>query len=150
MKVSNIEELQSTTDGKPYWLISFEGKKMGFTDWDKPTYGEGDELPFELELVKPEDKKKKWYWKKKGVAAKSTPVKTEQSKQTKSYTADPQKIESIELQNNKNNAVNLYCQVTEKGTPFDAELLGKLFRACHALGADVVKVAKTDYGAVEK
>ena len=148
MKVSNIEELQSTTDGKPYWLISFEGKKMGFTDWDKPTYGVGDELPFELELVKPEGKK--WYWKKKGVAATSTPVKTAQSKQSKSYSADPQKIESIEMQNNKNNAVELYCQVTEKGTPFDADLLGKLFRACHALGADVVKVAKEKYGAVEE
>jgi len=74
----------------------------------------------------------------------------EAPRQSKSYTADPQKIESIELQNNKNNAVAIYCQVTEKGTPFDGELLGKLFRACQALGADIVQVAKEEYGAVEK
>ena len=148
VKVSNIEELQSTTDGKPYWLISFEGKKMGFTDWDKPTYGVGDELPFELELVKPEGKK--WYWKKKGVAAKSTPAKTEQSKQSKSYTADPQKIESIEYQNARNLAVEMYCHVTDQGTPPDYELLDTIFRHIHALGKDLVAVAKEQYGAVEK
>ena len=155
MKVFNIAEQENPETGKPYWIVSFEGKKMTFTDWDTPTYAVGDELPYELELMKPEGKK--WYWKKRGVASSggSKPATTSQSTvkqegRTKSYSADPAKIESIELQNDKNNAAKLYCHVTEQGTPFDSDMLNKLFRACQALGVDVVSVAKKEYGAVEK
>jgi len=145
MKVENIEELQSTTDGKPYWIISFEGKKMTFTDWDKPIYAEGDELPFGLELMKPAGKK--WYWKKKET---SRSVIKAESKPKTSYTASPEKIESIEYQNSRNIAAQIYCHVTEPGAPFDAEQLHKIFRACQSLGKDLIETAKKEYGAVEK
>ena len=58
-KVSNIEELHATTDGKPYWVISFEGVKPTGTEWTKPSYAIGTEL--NVEMVKPE--KGKWYYK---------------------------------------------------------------------------------------
>lgn len=62
MKVSNIEQAVGV-DG-PIWVISFEEKKLTLTEKEKPSYSIGDEIPFDLEVVKPE--KGKWYYVRKG------------------------------------------------------------------------------------
>jgi hypothetical protein len=63
MIVEKIEEVCCSKDGQPYWVIHFQDKKLTLTEWDvKPNYAEGDELPFEVTVVKPEQGK--WYYKK--------------------------------------------------------------------------------------
>ena len=79
----------------------------------------------------------------------STSGESKPKSETKSYTADPSKIESIEYQNARNLAVEMYGKVTEDGVPPDYELLDTIFRHINALGKDVVAVAKEQYGAVD-
>jgi len=67
----------------------------------------------------------------------------------KSFTADPAKMESMEYSNARNLAVQMYCHVTDQGTPPDYELLDTIFRHINALGKDLVSVAKEQYGAVD-
>ena len=147
--VSNIEQMVGG-DGQPLWVTYFEGKKLTFSEKTEPTWKKGEQLPFKVKVVNPPGKP--WYYMRSedtGATANVKPPQT-QKKEGKSYTADPQKIESIEYQNSRNVAVQLYCHVTEPGTPFDRDMLMEVFRACQALGADVVDVAKKAYGAVEK
>jgi len=148
-RVSNIEKMAGV-DG-PVWVTSFEGKKLTLTEKTEPTYQIGDILPFSVKVVKPpEGQKGQWYYVRVDGGGAPPQAKTA-AKQSKSYTADPQKIESIELQNNKNNAVNLYCHITEQGTPFDKDRLNEIFQVVKALGSEsyLVKAAK-EMGAVEK
>ena len=94
------------------------------------------------------------YWNVKSAEITSADVgqttQQEAAKQSKSYTADPHKIESMEYSNARNLAVEMYCHVTDQGTPPDYELLDTIFRHINALGKDLVTVAKEQYGAVEK
>lgn len=76
MKVLNIEE-HVKTDGKPYWQVTIPKRdgtasKSPLIEWEKPTYKVGDELPFEVVLIKPD--KGEWYYKRKeGSTQVSTP-----------------------------------------------------------------------------
>ena len=70
MKILNIEELKKT-DGSSYWEVTIpkkDGTPSGspLIEWTKPTYNTGDELPFEVELMKPA--KERWYYKRRGGA----------------------------------------------------------------------------------
>jgi len=150
MKVLNIEELKKT-DGSSYWEVTIPKKdgtasKSPLVEWTKPTYNIGDELPFEIELIKPD--KARWYYKRKDTPAQ---VIKGETRQQKSFTASPEKIESIEYQNCRNLAVQLYCHTTDAGVELDNEYLGRCFRAVEALNAEnyLVKEAKK-MGAVEK
>ena len=141
--VENIECMQGT-DGE-VWVTSFQGKKTTLTEKVKPTWSIGGELPFKPKLIKPPDAK--WYYER--------PQESEQPKksypqQQKTYQADPAKMDSIEYQNARNLAVQMYCKVTKDGVPPDYELLDTIFRYINALGKDLVSVAKKEYGAVEK
>lgn len=145
--VENIECRQGT-DGE-VWTTSFQGKKTTLTEKIKPTWDRGDELPFKPKLIKPPDAK--WYYERpEGTGFTPKPQATRPTQSPKSYTADPQKIESIEYQNARNLAVEMYGKVTEDGVPPDYELLDTIFRHINALGKDMVTVAKEQYGAVEK
>lgn len=67
MKVLSIEELKKT-DGSSYWQVTIpkkDGTPSGspLVEWAKPTYSIGDELPFEVELMKPA--KERWYYKRR-------------------------------------------------------------------------------------
>ena len=147
-RVSNIEKMAGV-DG-PVWVTSFEGKKLTLTEKTEPTYQIGDILPFSVKVVKPpEGQKGQWYYVRVDGGGAPPQAKTA-AKQSKSYTADPQKIESIEYQNARNLAIEMYCHITEQGTPPDYELLDTIFRHINALGKDLVTVAKEQYGAVEK
>ena len=147
-RVSNIEEMVGP-DG-PVWVTSFEGKKLTLTEKTEPTYQIGDILPFSVKVVKPpEGQKGQWYYVRVDGGGAPPQAKTA-TRQSKSYTADPQKIESIEYQNARNLAIEMYCHITDQGTPPDYELLDTIFRHINALGKDLVTVAKEQYGAVEK
>ena len=67
MRVLNIEESKKT-DGSSYWQVTIPKKdgtpsKSPLLEWTKPTYNTGDELPFEVELIKPPPPQK-WYYKR--------------------------------------------------------------------------------------
>ena len=67
MKVLNIEELKKT-DGSSYWEVTIpkkDGTPSGspLLEWEKPTYNIGEELPFDVVLVKPSNAR--WYYKRK-------------------------------------------------------------------------------------
>ena len=143
MIAKTIKESTSKKTQKPYWAIELEGTDRPMLLWTKPQFNEGDDIPEEDIELKGKEGNQYWAFK-----ATSTP-KTESRKGSKSYTADPQKIESIEFQNARNNAVTLYCQVTKQGDEFDNALLTKLYKACETLGKDVISVAKKEYHAVE-
>ena len=140
-KVSNIE-CMAGAEGD-LWVTSFEGKKPTLTEKVKPTWDIGDEFPHKLKLIKAEPT---WYYER---VADSSP-KPQVKKEAKSYTADPAKMESMEYSNARNLAVQMYCHVTDQGTPPDYELLDTIFRHINALGKDLVTVAKEKYGAVDK
>ena len=146
--VENIECRQGT-DGE-VWTTSFQGKKTTLTEKVKPTWNRGEELPFKPKLIKPPDAK--WYYERPQEGASSPAPTSSNPKPTpqKSYTADPAKMDSIEYQNARNLAVEMYGHVTEQGVPPDYELLDTIFRHINALGKDLVSVAKEQYGAVEK
>ena len=143
MKALNITKATSKKTQKPYWAIELEGEERPMLLWNTPQFNEGDDIPKEsLEL---KGKEGNQYW----TFVKTPTSKSEPKKGGKSYTADPQKIESIEFQNARNNAVILYCQVTKQGDEFNNSLLTKLYKACETLGKDVISVAKKEYHAVE-
>ena len=139
--VSNIE-CMAGAEGD-LWVTSFEGKKPTLTEKVKPTWDIGGQFPHKLKLIKAEPK---WYYER---VADSSP-KPQVKKEAKSYTADPAKMESMEYSNARNLAVQMYCHVTDQGTPPDYELLDTIFRHINALGKDLVTVAKEKYGAVDK
>jgi len=86
MKVSNIEEYVGA-DG-PCWTVSFEEKKLTLTEKERPSYSIGDELPFDLEVVKPE--KGKWYYIRKGDKSEKKPFS---GKSQRSYGKSPEELE---------------------------------------------------------
>ena len=139
--VSNIE-CMAGAEGD-LWVTSFEGKKPTLTEKVKPTWDIGGQFPHKLKLIKAEPT---WYYER---VADSSP-KPQVKKEAKSYTADPAKMESMEYSNARNLAVQMYCHVTDQGTPPDYELLDTIFRHINALGKDLVTVAKEKYGAVDK
>jgi len=140
--VSNIE-CMAGAEGD-LWVTSFEGKKPTLTEKVKPTWDIGGQFPHKLKLIKAEPT---WYYER---VADSSP-KPQVKKEAKSYTADPAKMESIELQNNKNNAVALYCHVVEQGTPFDKDKLNDIFQVVKSLGAESYLVTEAKkMGAVDK
>lgn len=93
------------------------------------------------------------FWNVKTAVITSEEVVTEQKETKPTWKPSgksPEEQASIERQVDKKNAVEIYCHVTEQGTPFDAEQLRKIFKACRALALDIVEEAKKGYGAVEK
>ena len=144
MIVKQITPLQDKVSGKDIWRVEFEGDTklmwLGFS----PSFSAGSEIEdSKLQLSK---SGKCWIFKRR---QETKPSVSSKKTTEKSYTADPQKIESIEFQNARNNAVTLYCQVTKQGDEFDNALLTKLYKACETLGKDVISVAKKEYHAVE-
>ena len=144
--VENIECMQGAEGD--LWVTSFQGKKTTLTEKVKPTWDIGDELPFKPKLIKPTDGSR-WYYVRPLDGEAPKPTKTYQ-KQEKTYKADPAKIDSMEYSNARNLAVQMYCQITEQGTPANWDLLDSCFRHITALGKDLVSVAKEQYGAVEQ
>lgn len=76
MKVLNIEELKKA-DGSSYWEVTIpkkDGTPSGspLVEWTKPTYSIGDELPFEVELMKPA--KERWYYKRREATQERKPM----------------------------------------------------------------------------
>ena len=145
MKVSNITPYERRKDNKPYWKVDFEEVDIPLITYLEPWFEIGSEIPKE-KLKRTGDGKFYTYSKDDGDKAPRTQKTT-----PKSYTADPAKMESIELQNNKNNAVQLYCHVTEPAVPFNKDLLKDIFREVQTLGNEnyLVKEAKK-MGAVEQ
>ena len=99
MKVLNIEELKKT-DGSSYWEVTIpkrDGTPSGspLVEWTKPTYSIGDELPFEVELMKPA--KERWYYKRKDsqVSKPATETKTWQPPYQKSPKNDDAILQAV-------------------------------------------------------
>ncbi len=92
-KVSNIEQTVGT-DGS-LWVISLQDKKVTLTVREEPTYKEGDILPFEIELVKPE--KGRWYYKRRGTSTQAS-GSTEGTKFTAKPSWKPTKNDDAILQ----------------------------------------------------
>ena len=123
--VSNVECMVGTEGD--LWVTTFEGKKPTLTEKVKPTWDVGDEFPHKLKLIKAEPT---WYYER----VNEPQFKPQPKVEAKPYQADPAKMESIELQNSKNNAVALYCHVVEQGVPFDKGKLNEIFQVVKSLG----------------
>ena len=144
LKVSKIEQTVGGY-GNPLWIISFEGKKLTASEKIEPQFKIGDALNVQFHKP-PAGQEGAWWY--EILHDDKTPVSTKPKE--KSYTASPEKIESIEYQNSRNIAVQLYCHVTEQGTPFDAAKLLEIYKVCSNLGKNpIVKEAKK-MGAVEQ
>ena len=145
--VENVECMQG--ENGDLWVTSFRGKKTTLSEYVKPTWDVDDELPFKPKLVKPTDGSR-WYYERPAEGEKKKPTAYAKAV-PKTYTASPEKIESIELQNNKNNTTTIYCHCTEVGTPFNKDLFDEIFQIVKATGAEsyLVKEAKR-LGAVEQ
>ena len=89
MKVKNIEE-SLKADGSSYWVVTLAKKdgtpsKVPFPEWTtKPTYNIGDELPFEVDLVKP-PYPEKWYFERRGTGDGASSTETPKSGGTKTW-----------------------------------------------------------------
>jgi len=94
MKVLNIEELKKT-DGSSYWQVTIpkkDGTPSGspLVEWTKPTYLKGDELPFEVELMKPV--KERWYYKRREAAISPSGEKAQSSETRPRYSKNDDAI----------------------------------------------------------
>ena len=138
MIVEKITSQKRKKDDRQYWRVEFSDAEYPLLMYSKPQFSEGDNIP--EDTLKLAGKEGQEYYTLK--------EKPKQSNRT--YGKSQEEIASIELQVEKKLAVELYCHVTEQGSPFDGDLLLKLFRACQALGKDLITVAKQQYGAVEK
>ena len=140
MKVTQIRDYNRKSDDKPYWRIDFEGVEKCCLMFNKPKFSEGDEIPDKnFKLTKSGEY---YIWVGDG-ETKSYP--------RKSYARPPEEMESIERQVDKKNAVEIFCHVTDAGTPFDDGKLTEIYKVCHSLGRNpVVEEAKRQYGAKEE
>jgi len=136
--VEKITSQKRKKDNKQYWRVEFEGDEYPLLMFSKPQFSEGDDIP--EDTLKLAGKEGQEYY----------TLKEKPKQSSRAYGKSQEEIASIELQVEKKLAVELYCHVTEQGSPFDGDLLLKLFRACQALGKDLITVAKQQYGAVEK
>ena len=139
MKVTSIRDYKRKSDDKPYWRIDFEDLTVPCLMFTKPQFKEGDELPdknFRL------TKNGEYYvWASDG-EGKSYPKRA--------YGKSAEEIASIEQQVDKKIASEIYCHITEVGTPFDKDKFKEIYRVCRSLnGSPIVKEAKKQYGAVE-
>ena len=152
MKVVNIEELKKT-DGSSYWQVTLPKKdgtpsKSPLVEWEKPTYNIGDELPYQVILMKPETER--WYYKRREEAT-TQPKTGDAIKDTgrKFYGKTPEEQASIERQVDKKIAAELYRHHVSSETPFDKAELVKIYNACHSLGKNPVVEEAKKMGAVE-
>ena len=145
--VENIECMQG--EKGDLWVTSFVGKKPTLSEYVKPTWDIGDELPFKPKLIKAEPQ---WYYERSAETEK--PKKT-YPKQEKTYKADPEKLDSIERISIGKTAMEAYCKTTDDSVPWNPSHYREIYRDIkeviqHGGDLPVVNVAKKEYGAVEQ
>lgn len=146
MKVLNIEELYKA-DGKPYWAVTVPKKdgtaaQSPLLEWIRPTYNIGDELPFDVELMKPSGSQ--WYYKRRDTptqgssqVSRGIPPKTGKP----SYGKSHEEQESIMRQSARRDAVEIYKHCVEAGVPFDRNQFEEYFGIMLRVGDPIVSEA---------